>query len=92
MLLRHMPAYFLLTYKDERNRKMFHRLRQFVRPPDGQADRQIGLGALHSLAKMLISRPKTASALYRGCVRVILRKPGRLQEHPMMVPGISNYS
>jgi len=29
-LLRHIPAYLLLTYTDERNPKMFHGLRRFV--------------------------------------------------------------
>src|SRR6516225_6185494 len=38
-LLRHIPAYLLLTYTDERNPKMFHGLRRFV----PRSNRQIGL-------------------------------------------------
>jgi len=32
-LLRHIPAYVLLTYTDERNAKMFHGLQRFLRRP-----------------------------------------------------------
>lgn len=52
---------------------MFHGSQQFVRQAHGQADRQIGLDPLHSLAKLHIPAQKLLLLDSRGCVRVILR-------------------
>src|SRR6516162_11014407 len=46
-LLRHIPAYLLLTYKDERNAKMFHVFERFVHRP---ADKLACPGVASSMA------------------------------------------
>jgi hypothetical protein len=55
---------------------MFHGSQQFVRQAHGQADRQIGLGPLHSPAKMHIPAQKLLLLDSPGCVRVICANPG----------------